>query len=59
MISNSQEDKINFVKDDMSKELLHDNLRSLETHRSRHVSYEIHGNGDYSKNKVHNLLLGI
>ena len=42
MVSDSQEDKIKFVKDGMSKESLDDILRSLETHRSGHVQYEIH-----------------
>ncbi|KAK9190382.1 hypothetical protein WN943_018987 [Citrus x changshan-huyou] len=42
MVSDNREDKIKFVKDGMSKESLDDILRSLETHRSGHVQYEIH-----------------
>ena len=42
MVSDNRGDKIKFVKDDMSKKLLDDILRSLETHRSGHVQYEIH-----------------
>ena len=42
MVSDNQENKIKFVKDGMNKESLDDILRSLETHRSRHVQYEIH-----------------
>ena len=33
MVSNNRDDKIKFVKDGMSKELLDDILRSPETHR--------------------------
>ncbi|KAK9233057.1 hypothetical protein WN943_023306 [Citrus x changshan-huyou] len=39
MVSDNREDKIKFVKDDMSKELLDDILRSLETHRSGHKEF--------------------
>ena len=42
MISVNYEDKINFVKDGMSEELLNDILRSIETHPSRYVQREIH-----------------
>ena len=38
----NREDKIKFIKDDMSKELLDDILRSLETHPSGYVQREIH-----------------
>ena len=41
MVSVNCEDKIKFVKDDMSKESLDDILRSLETHPSGYVQREI------------------
>ena len=41
MVSVNREDKIKFVKDDMSKESLDDILRSLETHPSGYVQREI------------------
>ena len=37
MVSDNLEDKINFVKDGLIKESLDDILRSLKTHRSRHM----------------------
>ena len=42
MISVNREDKIKFIKDDMSKELLDDILRSLETHPSGFVQRVIY-----------------
>ena len=42
MISINHEDKIKFIKDDMSKESLDDILQSLETHPSGYVQREIH-----------------
>ena len=42
MVSVNREDKIKFVKDGMSKELLDDILRSFETYPSRSVQREIH-----------------
>ena len=42
MISDNREDKIKFFIDGLSKKLLDDILRSLETHRSGYVQLEIH-----------------
>ena len=42
MVSINREDKINFVKNDMSKESLDDILQSLEMHPSGYVQREIH-----------------
>ena len=42
MVSDNREDKIKFVKDDLSKESLDNILGSLKTHQSGHVQYEIH-----------------
>ena len=41
MVSVNHEDKIKFVKDDMSKESLDDILRSLKTHMSGYVQRKI------------------
>ena len=42
MIFDNCEDKIKFIKDGLSKELLDNILRSLKTHRSGYVQREIH-----------------
>ena len=42
MVSDTREDNIKFIKDDLSKESLDDILRSLETHRSGFVQREIY-----------------
>ena len=42
MVSDTREDKIKFVKDDMSKESLDNILRSLKMHRSAFVQREIY-----------------
>ena len=58
MVSDSREDKIKFVKDGMSKESLDDILRSLETHQSGHVQYEIHRLWRLFQNKSAQFSLG-
>ena len=51
MVSINLEDKIKFVKNDMSKESLDDILRPLETHPSGYVQREIHNLWNFFKNE--------
>ena len=37
MVSDNKEDKIQFIRDDLNKELLDDILLSLETHPSGYI----------------------
>lgn len=59
MFSDNREDKIKFIKEGMSKASLDDILRSLETHQSGHVQYEIHKLWRLFRKKVHSLVLEI
>ena len=42
MVSDNREDKINFIRDGLSKESLDDISKTLETHPSGYVYHEIH-----------------